>query len=277
MGVLNVTPDSFSDGGDYLDADLAIQHGLALVEDGAHLVDVGGESTRPGAEPVTTVEELRRVAPVVEGLVAEGVVVSVDTSKPEVAEAVLQAGAAVINDVTACASDGMAQLVADAGGGLVLMHKKGTPGTMQESPQYVDVVDEVEAFLLERVSYVGEAGVDRSRIVIDPGIGFGKTLEHNLELLGSVGRLASHSLPLMLGTSRKRFLATLAGEDSLAARDQATVVTTGTGFLDGARVFRVHNVLASRRALAVAAAIVAHQHGTNGRRTQTEGIHLGDQ
>ncbi len=259
MGVVNVTPDSFSDGGIDLNAESAIAHGLRMTADGAALIDVGGESTRPGSEPVPVTVELDRVVPVVRWLVEEGIVVSVDTSKPEVAEAALRSGAHVVNDVTACRADGMAQLVADAQCGVVLMHMKGTPLTMQFAPRYGDVVAEVESFLLDRAASVVGTGADPSRIVLDPGFGFGKTAEHNMTLLRSVPRLASHAFPLMLGTSRKRFLDSLDGDKTPLDRDSATAKTTSTGFIDGARVFRVHNVEASRRALAVAAATVAHQ------------------
>ena len=259
MGIVNVTPDSFSHDGHDVDADSAVGQGLRMVAEGAALIDVGGESTRPGSDSVPLAEELRRVVPVVEVLVSEGITVSVDTSKPEVAEAALEMGVEVINDVTACAADGMAQLVADARCGVVLMHMKGNPRTMQKVPHYDDVVAEVESFLLERAASVIATGMDPSRITIDPGIGFGKTAEHNLELLASVPRLASHAFPLMLGTSRKRFLDNLARDEAPVDRDEATAMTTSTGFVDGARVFRVHNVEASRHALAVAAAIVAHQ------------------
>ena len=249
----------FSHDGHDVNAHDAIAQGLRMVAEGASLIDVGGESTRPGSDPVPVAEEMRRVLPVVQGLVGEGITVSLDTYKPEVAEAALNLGVEVINDVTACAAEGMAQLVVDAGCGVVLMHMKGTPRTMQSGPHYDDVVAEVESFLLERAANVVATGADPSRIILDPGIGFGKTVEHNLKLLRSVTRLASHSFPLMLGTSRKRFLGSLGGGDTPGDRDQATAITTSTGFIDGARVFRVHNVEASRRALAVAAAIVAPQ------------------
>ncbi len=258
MGIVNVTPDSFSHDG-HVNPDLAIAQGLRMVGEGASLIDVGGESTRPGSDELPVAEEMRRVVPVVEALVSEGVIVSLDTSKPEVAETALDLGVEVINDVTACAADGMAQLVAEAECGVVLMHMKGSPQTMQKGPHYNDVVAEVESFLLLRAASVVATGVEPSRITIDPGIGFGKTAEHNLELLASVPRLASHGFPLMLGTSRKRFLDNLLRDDAPVDRDEATAMTTSTGFVDGARVFRVHNVEASHRALAVAAAIVADQ------------------
>ena len=259
MGIVNVTPDSFSDGGRFSSVDQAVAHGQALVADGARIIDVGGESTRPGATPVSAKEELSRVLPVISGLVEAGVVVSVDTSKVEVASAALAAGAEVVNDVTACRTDGMAQLVADSNAGVVLMHMLGTPIDMQIDPGYDDVVSEIEQFLTERAQHLIACGVDGSRISIDPGIGFGKTIEHNLKILNGMTRLASLPFPLVLGTSRKRFLSKVAQADTLEERDFATAVTTAIGFADGARVFRVHNVAVSRCALALSAAIVKPQ------------------
>lgn len=256
MGVLNVTPDSFSDGGRYFDETAAISRGLEMVAEGASIVDVGGESSRPGAEPVAPEVELQRIVPVVEALAGEGVVVSIDTSKPEVAEAALVRGAEIVNDVTAASAPGMAELVAAAGAGLVLMHMRGTPATMQDRPLYDDVVAEVEEFLLRHRNTVTALGVDEARVAVDPGIGFGKTLDHNLELLRNLGRL-SRLGPLVLGTSRKGFLGTLTGVEIAAERDLATAVTTALGFANGARVFRVHDVASSRQALTVANAMVA--------------------
>ncbi len=259
MGVVNVTPDSFSDGGRYQDPEVAISHGVRLASEGAGLVDVGGESTRPGAPPVAVREELARVLPVVEGLVAEGIRVSIDTSKPEVAEAALAAGAEIVNDVRALRAPGMARLAAETSCGVVVVHMRGEPSDMQDDPRYDDVVGEVEGFLLERASDLEAAGVDPSRIAIDPGIGFGKNLEHNLSLLAALGRLASHGLPVVLGTSRKTFLGSLTGVAEAAERDLPTAVTTALGFAAGARVFRVHDIPSSRCALAVASAIVRAQ------------------
>jgi dihydropteroate synthase len=259
MGIVNVTPDSFSDDGRYGEPESAVAHGLHLAAEGAGLVDVGGESTRPGAEAVSVDEELARVLPVVEGLVAGGVGVSIDTSKPEVAEAALEAGAEVVNDVRALRAPGMAELVVEAGCGVVVMHMQGEPRHMQENPRYEDVVVEVEGFLLDRARALQDAGLDPERIAVDPGIGFGKTLEHNLALLASLGRLAAHGFPVVLGTSRKTFLGTLTGIEEAAERDLATAVTTALGFLGGARVFRVHDIPSSRHALALASAIVRAQ------------------
>ena len=259
MGILNVTPDSFSDGGRYFDAPTAVSHGLALFSEGAALVDVGGESTRPGAPPVAPEKELARVLPVVEDLVAHGVPVSIDTSKLEVARAALEAGAEVVNDVRALRTPGLAELAAEAGCGVVVVHMKGEPATMQQDPHYDDVVGEVENFLLERAASLEETGVDPECIAIDPGIGFGKTLEHNLALLAALDRFSSHGYPVVLGTSRKTFLGTLTGLADPYERDLPTAVTTALGYLSGARVFRVHDIPSSRHALAVASAIVKAQ------------------
>jgi dihydropteroate synthase len=229
-----------------------------MVGQGAKVVDVGGESTRPGAEPVSERVEIGRVVPVVEALCDEGVTVSIDTSKPAVAEAALDVGAEIVNDVRACRTPGMVELVGESGCGVVLMHMEGTPQTMHQEPTYVDVVAEVEEFLVERMKRVADAGVDPSRIVIDPGIGFGKTIDHNLLLIGGLASLARHG-PVALGTSRKRFLGTLAKVESPADRDLATAVTTAVGFVNGARVFRVHDVVSSEQALTISAAIVDSQ------------------
>jgi dihydropteroate synthase len=256
MGVVNVTPDSFSDGGVHLDPDNAIAAGLAMAADGADMVDVGGESTRPGASPVSSDEEIRRVLPVVEALVEEGLVVSVDTSKPEVAAAALEAGAEIVNDVTAAASEGMIDVLAGSGAGVILMHMKGTPRTMQEDPVYDAVVSEVAGFLDDRARHVIERGVDPNSVAIDPGIGFGKTAIHNLELIDGLGRLVATGYPVVLGTSRKTFLGKVTGIEDAVARDGVTAVTTALGFERGARIFRVHDVASSRAALSLAAAIV---------------------
>jgi dihydropteroate synthase len=211
MGVVNVTPDSFSDGGAFLDPARAVRHGLDLVAAGAHLVDVGGESTRPGAGPVPVAEERSRVVPVIAELAAAGVVVSVDTAKPEVAAAAIDAGAAVVNDVTALADPEMARLAAAAGVGVVLMHMQGTPRTMQDEPRYDDVVAEVTEVLVGRAAAAVAAGVAREAVCIDPGIGFGKTSEHNLALLAGLPALTGTGYPVMVGASRKSFLGTLLG------------------------------------------------------------------
>jgi len=257
MGILNVTPDSFSDGGRFLNAAAAIEHGLAMAADGADIIDVGGESTRPGSEPVAAEEELARVVPVIEGLLAErvGAAISIDTSKLEVAAAAIDAGASFVNDVTALRAPGMAELVAASGVECCLVHMRGDPLTMQDDPRYGDVVAEVAAFLREREAAAVAAGVPPAQILVDPGIGFGKTVEHNLELLDRLGELTGIGGGILIGTSRKSFLGALAGgrkRDLLAG----TIATNVIALLRGASVFRVHDVAAVRDALDVAAATV---------------------
>jgi dihydropteroate synthase len=259
VGVLNVTPDSFSDGGEFSDPAVAIAHGVDMLNRGAAIVDVGGESTRPGARPVAEDEEMRRLMPVVEGLVAAGVPVSVDTYKPAVAKAALGEGAVVINDVTGFRDPAMVEAVAGSDCGVVAMHMQGTPSDMHESPGYDDVVAEVEAYLAAAAQRIEEAGVDRARIAIDPGIGFGKRAHHSLALLANLDRLTGHGLAVMIGTSRKGFLTRMTGDATREGRDLATSVTTGLAYTRGARLFRVHDVAKSRDALKVAAAIVASQ------------------
>ncbi|HYJ25162.1 MAG TPA: dihydropteroate synthase [Acidimicrobiia bacterium] len=259
MGVINATPDSFSDGGLHLDDAAAVAAGRAMIDQGADLVDIGGESTRPGAEEVPAIEELRRVIPVVEALAAAGAVVSIDTSKPEVARAALDAGAEIVNDVTAASTPGMTDVLGETGAGVVLMHMKGTPRTMQREPTYDDVVGEVATFLDAKAQLVIDAGVAPAAVAIDPGIGFGKTVTHNLELIDGLALLAEMGFPLVLGTSRKAFLGRVARIEDPARRDGVTAVTTALGFERGARVFRVHNVVSSRAALSLAAAIVSPQ------------------
>jgi dihydropteroate synthase len=267
MGVVNVTPDSFSDGGAFDDDLAAIAHGRRLIAEGAAIVDVGGESTRPGAGPVPVEEELDRVIPVVEGI--SGAQISIDTMKLEVAEKALDAGASYVNDVTAFRHEPeMAALVADRGVDCCLMHMLGEPRTMQDDPRYDDVVDDVKAFLVERMAFAVKAGVREERIQLDPGIGFGKTLEHNLELLRRLDELAALGRPLVIGTSRKSFLGKLTGRD-VTERVHATVATNVIAFERGARVFRVHDVAATRDALAVAAATFARWPPTPTRTTTT--------
>lgn len=259
MGVINVTPDSFSDGGTFLDRDAAIAHGLRLAFEGAALLDVGGESTRPGAAPVPAHEELDRVVPVIEGLRARepGVRISIDTSKAAVAAAALDAGADYVNDVTALRGDpDMAALVAERGVDVCLMHMRGTPRTMQAEAHYDDVVTDVKAFLAERIEAAVAAGIARERIEVDPGIGFAKTLEHNLELLRRLRELTELGRPIVLGTSRKTFLGQITGRET-AERVHATLATVVMGYERGAEVFRVHDVAPARDALAVAAATLA--------------------
>jgi len=250
MGIVNVTPDSFSDGGRFLDPDAAVDHGLALATAGADVLDVGGESTRPGAEPVGEDEELRRVLPVVTRLAAEaGVPVSIDTSKAGVAAAALDAGATIVNDVAAGADPAMFAAVAAAGGGLVVMHMLGEPRTMQQHPHYDDVVVEVGDFLVDRLARAREAGVHTASLCADPGLGFGKTGAHNLELLARLGELVGRlDVPLLVGPSRKSFVARVVGDD-LVARDDGTLATAVWAVDQGARVVRVHDAGAAADAL----------------------------
>jgi dihydropteroate synthase len=256
MGVVNVTPDSFSDGGQFDDAGQAVEHGRRLVADGAAIVDVGGESTRPGAEPVPVEEELRRVVPVVERL-ADVTRVSIDTMKLAVAEAAVEAGATYVNDVSAFRNDpDMAGFVADRGLDCCLMHMLGEPRTMQHDPRYDDVVSDVKAFLEERMRFAVDAGVAEERIQLDPGIGFGKTMEHNLELLARLDELTDLGRPLVIGTSRKSFLGRITGRD-VTGRVHGTTATCVIALERGARVFRVHDVAAVADALKVAAATFA--------------------
>ena len=242
MGILNVTADSFSDGGRFLDPKRAIEHGLALRADGARFVDVGGESTRPGATPIAPDEELARVMPVIEALVAEGVAVSIDTSKPEVMRAAIAAGCAVVNDVNGFRAAGAVEAVAKAEHvGLVVMHMKGTPQTMQKDPRYDDVVAEVSAFLVERARTLEQAGVARERIVIDPGFGFGKTVEHNKQLLHAMPRLAALGYPVLAGLSRKKMLGDFTGR-APGERSAASVAAALLAVQNGASFVRVHDV-----------------------------------
>ena len=259
MGVVNVTPDSFSDGGLRLEVQTAIAAGLEMTSQGASIIDVGGESTRPGAAAVSADEELSRVLPVVGGLAAEGVVLSIDTSKPAVAAAAIDAGAEIINDVTAASDPEMTSVKSQANAGVVLMHMPGTPRTMHEDPRYGDVVDEVSEYLVNRAATLVGAGIDGERIAIDPGIGFGKNVAHNIALIDGLRHITSLGYPVVLGASRKSFLGVLTGIEEPSDRDGATAITTAMGFERGARIFRVHEVPGSRVALSVATAIVADQ------------------
>jgi dihydropteroate synthase len=259
MGVVNVTPDSFSDAGLYFDLASAVEHGLALEAEGAAILDVGGESTRPGADPVEAQEESRRVVPVIEALVAAGVSaqISVDTSKAEVTERALAAGATLVNDVTALrAAPEMAELTAAAGADLCLMHMIGTPRTMQDDPHYDDVVAEVKRFLEERMAFAVAHGVREEKIILDPGIGFGKTVAHNLELLRRLPELVALGRPVLVGTSRKSFLGKLTGR-GLDERVPGTIATNVLAYERGARIFRVHDVAPCVDSLTVAAATLA--------------------
>ena len=254
MGVVNVTPDSFSDGGEWLDPAAAAAHGRDLVAQGADIIDIGGESTRPGAEPVDAAEELRRVVPVLVALAGGGARLSIDTSKALVAETALQAGATVVNDVTALRGDPeMAALLAIHDCDVCLMHMLGEPRTMQRDPRYDDVVDDVKAFLSERLEFAVAQGIAEERVWLDPGIGFGKTMAHNLELLRRLDELVALGRPIVVGTSRKSFLGAITGRGP-HERVPATIATNVLAFAAGARVFRVHDVAEARDALVVAAA-----------------------
>jgi dihydropteroate synthase len=261
MGVVNVTPDSFSDGGLFLDADEAVEHGQRLAREGAAILDVGGESTRPGADPVSENEELQRVLPVVQRLAAGGedVRVSIDTTKAAVASAALDAGATIVNDVSAFRFDpGMAGVVAESGADCCLMHMLGEPRTMQQDPRYDDVVSDVKSFLEERLAFATSEGVAEERVWLDPGIGFGKTVEHNLELLRRLDEIVAIGRPVVIGTSRKSFLGKLAGGRDQGERLPGTIATNVLALERGATVFRVHDVAQNADALAVAAATFRH-------------------
>jgi dihydropteroate synthase len=267
MGIVNVTPDSFSDGGKYLDPDAAVEHGLDLIREGAHILDIGGESTRPGAQPVSTEEELRRVLAVVEGLagVESEAQISLDTSKAAVASAALAAGASMINDVTALRADPqMAAVVADSGADCCLMHMQGDPRTMQENPNYDDVVDEVKAFLEQRLAFAVNAGIAEHKIMLDPGIGFGKTDPQNLQLLARLDELTALGVPILIGTSRKGFIgriitAARASDTPVAAQERLAggLATCVMAYERGASVFRVHDVAPVADALTLTAATLS--------------------
>jgi dihydropteroate synthase len=256
MGIVNVTPDSFSDGGEFMSTEAAVRHGLGLIAAGANIVDVGGESTRPGSEGVSVAEELDRVLPVIRGLAAKGAVISVDTTKAEVAAEALNAGAAVVNDVSALGDPDMAGLIADSEAGVVLMHMQGTPRTMQADPRYDDVVGEVAAALNASVAKATAAGIDAGAICIDPGVGFGKTTEHNLELLSRLPVLTDGDRPVLIGASRKRFLGQVLGTEDPKQRDLATAVVGGWAIMQGVFALRVHDVGASLQIARIADAIV---------------------
>jgi dihydropteroate synthase len=256
MGIVNVTPDSFSDGGLFLDADAAIAHGRELLAEGADILDVGGESTRPGAEPVDAAEEIRRVIPVIEALAADGARISIDTTKAEVAQRALESGATIVNDVSAFRFDPeLAGVAADADATVVLMHMLGEPRTMQVDPRYDEVVSDIKRFLEERIAYATGEGVAEENIWVDPGIGFGKTLDHNLELIARLDEIGAIGRPVVFGASRKSFLGKLTGrlvDERLAGTIAANIIA----YEHGARVFRVHDVAPTVDALKVAGATV---------------------
>ena len=249
MGILNVTPDSFSDGGRFLSPDAAVKRALIMEKEGADIIDVGGESSRPGAEPVPVEEELRRVLPVLERLRGKlRIPISIDTTKAEVAEAALRAGASIVNDISALRFDpAMAPLVAKFGAGLVLMHMLGTPKTMQQAPHYEDVVTEVRDFLAERAQYAQSQGIPREAIAVDPGIGFGKTVEHNLELLRRLPELVELGFPVLVGPSRKSFIGAILGL-GVEERLEGTLAACAVAVVRGADILRVHDVKEVRRA-----------------------------
>src|SRR5215467_622756 len=256
-GIVNVTPDSFSDGGKFFDTQAAVEHGLKLVSEGAEILDVGGESTRPRATPVTEIEELRRVIPVIERLAARvKVPISIDTMKPAVARAAIAAGASIVNDVAANREDeAMWRVVAEAGAGYVCMHMQGAPQTMQLNPTYSDVVEEVEKFFRERIIRLNDCGVASEQIILDPGIGFGKTAEHNLQLLGALRRFTKLERPVLLGVSRKSFLGRGSGTES-DDRVPASLACACLAVEAGVDILRVHDVAATVKAVRITEAIL---------------------
>lgn len=259
MGIVNATPDSFSDGGTFLEPGAAVDRALLLVEQGAQIIDIGGESTRPGALPVGIDEELRRVVPVIERLADQSqVVISIDTTKARVARAALDAGAHVVNDISGLTFDPeMPHVCAQAGAGVICMHINGTPQTMQNDPHYIDVVEEVRSFLEDRLSELERLGISRRQLVTDPGIGFGKTAEHNLDILGNIARYRSLGRPVCIGHSRKRFLKKLLGRD-VDERLFATVGVAVAVALQGAEIIRVHDVAATHDAILACRAVLDH-------------------
>jgi dihydropteroate synthase len=259
VGILNVTPDSFSDGGDFLDPEAAAEHAAAMLDEGAEILDLGGESTRPGSDPVSQEEEIRRVVPVLERILAvrPGAVISVDTYRAGTATAALEAGARIINDVTALRGDPrMASVVKEAACPVILMHMQGEPKTMQREPHYEDVVREVRDFLAQRAEHAVSAGVRPENVILDPGIGFGKNLEHNLTLLRNLDAVVDLGFPVLIGASRKSFIGRITGVQEAGERVFGTVATTVLAYGEGATFFRVHDVRANREALAVAEAVL---------------------
>ena len=265
MGVLNATPDSFSDGGKFLTLEAALERAGQMIREGADLLDVGGESTRPGAAPVPAEEEIRRVVPVIRELALRvPTPISIDTQKPEVARAALLAGASIVNDIAANrADDTMGRLVAEFHAGYVAMHMQGTPQTMQQNPGYADVVHEVEAFFHERLARLEALGVQREQVVFDPGIGFGKTLAHNLKLLAALPRFARHGRPLLLGVSRKSFLGILTGTENPADRLPGALACAALAVRDGVQILRVHDVRETAAAARVAEAVEKEKAASN--------------
>ncbi|MGB3632968.1 MAG: dihydropteroate synthase [Rubrobacteraceae bacterium] len=261
MGILNVTPDSFSDGGDFLAPRRAAEQARVMLDEGAQIIDVGGESTRPGSEPVSQEEELNRILPAIRVVMEDrpDTVISVDTYRAETARAALEAGAGMINDVTALRGDpDMANVVAQAGCPIILMHMLGEPKTMQQEPYYDDVVGEVRDFLAERAKHAEDSGVASDKIILDPGIGFGKTLDHNLALLKNLDAIAELGYTVLVGASRKRFIGKISGVEEVRSRISGTVATSVLAYERGANILRVHDVRANREALEVARAILRY-------------------
>lgn len=257
MGILNVTPDSFSDGGDFFGVERAVAQAEEMLDDGAHVIDLGGESTRPGSDPVSPDEELDRVIPVIRGILAARpeALISIDTYRASTAEAALDAGARIVNDITALGDSGMAALIAERSVPVVLMHMLGEPKSMQQNPHYEDVVREVRDFLAGRAERAVRAGVAEENVILDPGIGFGKTIRHNLELLNNLDAFVQLGYPVLVGASRKSFLGKITGSDDAKGRLFGTVATSIMAYERGAKLFRVHDVRANREALEVAAAV----------------------
>jgi len=257
MGIVNVTPDSFSDGGRYVTVDAAVEHGLKLISEGADILDVGGESTRPNAEPVAESEEIRRVIPVIEQLAARcDAPISIDTQKPEVARAALNAGASIVNDIAANREDdAMWRVVADSGAGYVAMHMQGSPQSMQENPVYGDVIAEVRGFFEDRLKRFESTGIAAEQVVFDPGIGFGKTLEHNLTLLGGLAGFTCLTRPILLGASRKSFMGKLLGVET-ANRLPGSIACACHALEAGAQIVRVHDVAETAQAMRILEAIL---------------------
>jgi dihydropteroate synthase len=260
MGILNVTPDSFSDGGQFTNIDAAIAHAQQLIDDGADIIDIGGESTRPGATPVPLETELQRVIPVIQALAKCGVALSIDTYKPAVMQAAIKAGVHMVNDVFALQQPGAIEAVQDSAVGLCLMHMQGNPQTMQLQPQYQDVVQEVRQFLQQRVSQLSAAGIAKQRIAIDPGFGFGKKTQHNLTLLKQLAQIRFDNLPILAGLSRKSILGQLAGGDP-SQRLYASLAASVLAVSHGANIVRVHDVKATVEALKVTAAVLQKDEG----------------
>ncbi len=261
MGVLNVTPDSFSDGGRFMDTATAVAHARTMVAEGAHIIDVGGESTRPGASPVSAEQEIDRVVPVVEALARElDVCISVDTSKPQVITAAVRAGASLVNDVRALQEPGALEAAAETDAWICLMHMQGQPRTMQANPRYNAVLTDVRDFLLDRVRVCVGAGIERERLILDPGFGFGKTLENNLDLLANLGVLQATGHPVLVGVSRKSMIGTITGRDA-GERVHGSVAAAVIAAMQGAAIVRVHDVAATADGLKICEAVMAHAQG----------------